>query len=128
MSGFGLEISSEDPTSRFELLDLLGHGSYGSVHKALDRTDGSMVAVKTIAVEEDISDLIKEIRILKECKSDEIVAYKGAYQKNEELWVRIFLNDFGNVDCNGVLWCWICFRFNDDLSNVDFGRFDFDYL
>ena len=40
-----------------------------------------------MTVEEDISDLVKEIRILRECKTSEIVSYKGAYQKDKNLWV-----------------------------------------
>ena len=44
-----LEINDGDPSLRFTLLEVLGQGSYGSVHKALDHTDGQMVAVKVIA-------------------------------------------------------------------------------
>ena len=57
------------------------------MQKAIDKTDQSVVAIKIIAIEADISDLIKEIDILQQCKCDEIVAYKGAYEKDGELWI-----------------------------------------
>jgi hypothetical protein len=57
------------------------------VQKGIDKTDQSVVAIKIIPVENDISELMKEIDILQECQCAEIVAYKGAYQKDEDLWV-----------------------------------------
>jgi len=41
-----------------------------------------------LAVEsEDTSELKKEIAILKNCKSDHVVAYKGSYEKEGEMWI-----------------------------------------
>ena len=57
------------------------------MQKGIDKTDQSVVAIKIIPVENDISELMKEIDILQECQCAEIVAYKGAYQKDEDLWV-----------------------------------------
>ena len=57
------------------------------MQKAIDKTDQSVVAIKIIAIEADISDLIKEIDILQQCKCDEIVSYRGAYEKDGELWI-----------------------------------------
>jgi hypothetical protein len=37
---------------------------------------------------EDTSDLRKEINFLKGCASDTIVAYKGSYVKDNQIWVR----------------------------------------
>ena len=65
--------------------------SYGVVQKGIDKVDGGVVAIKIIPCEEDISDLMKEISILQECQSDEIVGYKGAYEKDNDLWVRIVM-------------------------------------
>jgi hypothetical protein len=61
------------------------------VQKGIDKVDGGVVAIKIIPCEEDISDLMKEISILQECQSDEIVGYKGAYEKDNDLWVRIVM-------------------------------------
>ena len=64
--------------------------SYGSVFKALDRRDGSVVAIKVLEVEnEDTAELQKEISILKECNSEHIVRYKGSYEKDGNVWIAM---------------------------------------
>lgn len=85
----GLEkTSEEDPTEIFEILAKLGEGSYGSVYKALDKRDGKIVAIKVLEVEnEDNENMRREINILKECYSPFIVAYKGTYQKDNQVWI-----------------------------------------
>lgn len=76
-------VSTSDPSERFEILTKLGEGSYGSVYKALDRTDSKLVAIKVLEVEnEDTAELMKEINILRECSSPHIVQYKGSYSKD----------------------------------------------
>lgn len=84
----GIEVSQQDPTELFEILQKLGEGSYGAVFKALDKRDGKIVAIKVLDVEnDDRMALEKEINILKECKSEYIVAYKGSFEKNGKLWI-----------------------------------------
>ena len=64
--------------------------SYGSVFKALDRRDGSVVAIKVLEVEnEDTAELQKEINILRECDSNSIVRYKGSYEKDGNVWIAM---------------------------------------
>jgi len=80
--------SQQDPTEIFEILQKLGEGSYGSVFKALDHRDGKMVAIKVLEVEnDDTAELQKEINILKECHSDFVVAYKGTFMKDKNIWI-----------------------------------------
>jgi serine/threonine protein kinase len=67
------------------------------VQKAIDKTDQSVVAIKIIAIESDITDLIKEIDILQTCKCDEIVSYRGAYEKDGELWIVMEYCGAGSV-------------------------------
>lgn len=61
--------------------------SYGSVYKAQHKSTERIVAIKVIPVETDLRDLMKEISILKSCKSDYVVRYYGSYYKNNDLWV-----------------------------------------
>ena len=69
-------------------LQRIGEGSYGAVYKALDKRDGSMVAVKALAIDTaDANTLQKEIHILQTCASPHIVNYKGSYVKDNDLWV-----------------------------------------
>ena len=45
------------------------------------------MAIKIIPVETDLQDLMKEISILKSCRSDYIVRYYGSYYKDNDLWI-----------------------------------------
>ena len=76
--------------------------------------------------------MMKEIAILKKCDSDYIVTYYGSYIKDTDLWVscinyyeRLVKNKLNEItgisytDCHGVLWWWICNRF-DELYRGDF--------
>lgn len=45
------------------------------------------MAIKIVPVESDLDDLMKEISILKSCKSEYIVRYYGSYYKDNDLWV-----------------------------------------
>jgi len=84
----GIVISEEDPMLVFDVLALLGQGSYGSVYKALDKRDGSIVAIKIMDVDNDaVTELQKEINILRQCQSPYIVQYKGTFQKDNSIWV-----------------------------------------
>mmetsp|Transcript_10802 Transcript_10802/g.15017 ORF Transcript_10802/g.15017 Transcript_10802/m.15017 type:complete len:489 (+) Transcript_10802:78-1544(+) len=85
-----VKSSNEDPEEIFAINARLGEGSYGAVFKALDKRDGSTVAIKVLQVEnEDAADLQKEINILKECKSQYIVAYHGSYEKDGRIWIAM---------------------------------------
>lgn len=61
-----VKSSDADPEEIFDINAKLGEGSYGAVFKAMDKRDGSTVAIKVLQVEnEDAADLQKEINILK---------------------------------------------------------------
>jgi len=93
-----IETSSDEQTERFEILAKLGEGSYGSVCKALDKVDGMIVAIKVLEVEnDDIAELQKEINILKDCHSSFIVAYKGAFEKDNNIWIVMEYCGAGSV-------------------------------
>jgi hypothetical protein len=47
LTGTGF-VSSDDPCQRFELLDEVGRGGYGVVHRARDRTTEQIVALKRV--------------------------------------------------------------------------------
>eukprot|EP00954_Amorphochlora_amoebiformis_P025944 1376223-Amorphochlora_amoeboformis.AAC.1 len=89
-----VKSSDADPEEIFEINAKLGEGSYGAVFKALDKRDGTTVAIKVLQVEnEDAADLQKEINILKvtrnECRSKYIVAYKGSFEKDGRIWIAM---------------------------------------
>lgn len=48
-------MASQQPQERFELLEQLGKGSYGSVFKARDRQNSQVYAIKVMAFVEEVS-------------------------------------------------------------------------
>jgi len=77
----------KNPDDLFEILTQLGEGSYGSVWKAMDKRDRTIVAIKIITVENETSALRREVDILRKCNSPYIVKYSGAYRKDSEIWI-----------------------------------------
>ena len=55
---------------------------------ALATSSGRTFAVKVIAVGDDFGDIIKEIKVMRQCHSPYIVKYYGKVFHEEELWVR----------------------------------------
>lgn len=81
-------INFSDPTDFFSMISKIGEGSYGAVFKALDHRDRRHVAIKVLQFQgRDSAKLRKEIKILKQCHSDFIVGYKGAFQKGANVWI-----------------------------------------
>ena len=111
-----------DPEKVFEILYRMGEGfglgagltvsSYGSVWKARHKKSNRTVAIKIIPAESDLNDLMKEITILKECKSDFIIRYYGSYYKDGDLWVCSPCCVVTRVDRDGVWRLWITSRFD----------------
>src|SRR4051812_45559932 len=42
------EVSMQSSLERYDVLELLGHGGMGSVHRVIDRTDGRCLALKRL--------------------------------------------------------------------------------
>ncbi|EFN54067.1 hypothetical protein CHLNCDRAFT_136164 [Chlorella variabilis] len=69
------------PASRYELGELIGKGSFGTVHRGYDTVAQMEVAIKLIDledIEEDIAEIQREISMLKQCQSPNITAYYGS--------------------------------------------------
>jgi len=73
----------------YDLLEELGEGTFGKVVKGVDKKDKSVVAVKLIPTEsdQDMSQIMNEIKILKNCKHDNVVAYRGTFQRQNKIWI-----------------------------------------
>ncbi|KAI4314070.1 hypothetical protein L6164_027012 [Bauhinia variegata] len=83
-------VTREDPTTKYELLNELGKGSYGSVYKARDLRTSEMVAIKVISLtegEEGYEEIRGEIEMLQQCNHPNVVRYLGSYQGEEYLWI-----------------------------------------
>ncbi|CAL5399285.1 unnamed protein product [Camellia sinensis] len=83
-------VIKEDPTTKYELLNELGKGSYGSVYKARDIRTSELVAIKVISLcegEEGYEEIRGEIEMLQQCSHPNVVRYLGSYQGEEYLWI-----------------------------------------
>lgn len=69
----------DDPTLKFELLQQLGQGSYGTVYRAVHYETNEIYAVKIIPLakseEESFAQIQREIGTLQNCRHRNIVQY-----------------------------------------------------
>ncbi|KAG5532731.1 hypothetical protein RHGRI_027139 [Rhododendron griersonianum] len=83
-------VTREDPSTKYELLNELGKGSYGAVYKARDIKTSELVAIKVISLsegEEGYEEIRGEIEMLQQCSHPNVVRYLGSYQGEEYLWI-----------------------------------------
>ncbi|KAK9835174.1 hypothetical protein WJX81_003390 [Elliptochloris bilobata] len=83
----------------FELLHILGRGSYGSVYKARVRATGAAVAVKVIpaGAPEEVAAIQREIEMLKQCNHPNVVRYLGSWAAAGSLWIAMEYCGGGSV-------------------------------
>uniref|UniRef100_A0A0N5AE19 Serine/threonine-protein kinase cst-1 n=1 Tax=Syphacia muris TaxID=451379 RepID=A0A0N5AE19_9BILA len=88
---------NKPPEEVFDIVGKLGEGSYGSVHKAIHKESGHILAVKKVPVDTDLQEIIKEISIMQQCDSKYVVKYYGSYFKNSDLWIVMEYCGAGSV-------------------------------
>jgi len=81
------------PEEVFDLVEEIGKGSYGTVHRAILKENNLEVAIKKVQVADELHEIIKEIAIMQQCESPFVVRYYGSYFANQSL-----------CDCYGILW------------------------
>mmetsp|Transcript_20182 Transcript_20182/g.34037 ORF Transcript_20182/g.34037 Transcript_20182/m.34037 type:complete len:688 (-) Transcript_20182:3070-5133(-) len=80
-------LSTKDPHDTYELVELLGEGSYGAVYKAVNRHDQSETAIKILPAEEDTTKLEIEIKFLIEMSSEYVVSFIEGFNFESEIWI-----------------------------------------
>lgn len=85
------------PDDVFQIVSKLGEGSYGSVHKAIHKSSGKVLAVKKVPLDTDLQEIIKEITIMQQCDSSYVVKYYGSYFENSDLWIVMEYCGAGSV-------------------------------
>uniref|UniRef100_A0A673IU66 non-specific serine/threonine protein kinase n=1 Tax=Sinocyclocheilus rhinocerous TaxID=307959 RepID=A0A673IU66_9TELE len=82
-------VSFLDPLDDYEIIHLIGSGTYGEVFKARNIRSSEMAAIKIVKLDpgDDITSIQQEITMMKECKHKNIVAYYGTYHRNNKLWI-----------------------------------------
>eukprot|EP00002_Diphylleia_rotans_P021601 TRINITY_DN4202_c0_g1_i2.p1 TRINITY_DN4202_c0_g1~~TRINITY_DN4202_c0_g1_i2.p1 ORF type:complete len:548 (-),score=110.14 TRINITY_DN4202_c0_g1_i2:6-1649(-) len=97
---FDYQWTLQNPKETFDMLDLLGTGTFGTVYKACHHDTGFTLAVKVINIkgEEGLEDVQKEINILKRLSHPNIVSYYGCCNvSKQELWILMEYCNVGSV-------------------------------
>jgi len=78
-----------DPHEQFKLVEKIGKGNYGSVHKAVSLGTNEVCAVKIVPIEaeEDYGQIANEVEIMAACAHENITRLIGAYVTGNSLWV-----------------------------------------
>jgi serine/threonine protein kinase len=92
-----LDLKPNSPTSStsindYDLLKMIGSGSYGTVYLARDKRDGQVYAIKKMIKSEiirlkQVEHVLSEKQILSNIRNPFIVKYMESFQDNENLYV-----------------------------------------
>ncbi|RMC01073.1 hypothetical protein DUI87_22337 [Hirundo rustica rustica] len=85
--------------SKYTLLEELGRGGFGAVYRALDASTGQEVAIKKMALREEMSEELaaNEILVMRDNRNPNIVTYLDSYLVNEEVWLAMEFMDGGTL-------------------------------
>ncbi|XP_064615647.1 misshapen-like kinase 1 isoform X2 [Liolophura sinensis] len=97
--------SLRDPAGIFDLIEVVGNGTYGQVYKGRHTKTGQLAAIKVMSVTEDEEEEIKlEINVLKKYSHHRNIAtYYGAFikksppGKDDQLWLVMEFCGAGSV-------------------------------
>nr|XP_022336329.1 serine/threonine-protein kinase mig-15-like isoform X2 [Crassostrea virginica] len=101
-----IDLSSlRDPAGIFDLIEVVGNGTYGQVYKGRHTKTGQLAAIKVMNVTEDEEEEIKlEINVLKKFSNHRNIAtYYGAFikksppGKDDQLWLVMEFCGAGSV-------------------------------
>uniref|UniRef100_A0A452SR41 non-specific serine/threonine protein kinase n=1 Tax=Ursus americanus TaxID=9643 RepID=A0A452SR41_URSAM len=100
-----IDLSSLDPAGIFELVEVVGNGTYGQVYKGRHVKTGQLAAIKVMDVTEDEEEEIKlEINMLKKYSHHRNIAtYYGAFIKksppghDDQLWLVMEFCGAGSI-------------------------------
>eukprot|EP00834_Sanchytrium_tribonematis_P004141 NODE_188_length_13518_cov_0.721142.p1 type:complete len:631 gc:universal NODE_188_length_13518_cov_0.721142:12240-10348(-) len=103
---FNKLTTKDDPEKHYELLQMIGSGSYGEVAKARRKADGVIAAVKLVKLEpgEELDEVLNEVNFLRDCQHPNIVAYfgcfmkKGAVKGQKIVWICMEFCGGGSVE------------------------------
>jgi serine/threonine kinase 3 len=88
--------SLRNPSLLYDLLQLLGEGSYGRVFKALHKESNAEVAIKIIPCDNQ-SDVTAELEFLRKLSCPYIVSFVDGFLFDDELWIAMEFCSAGSL-------------------------------
>ncbi|EDV21721.1 uncharacterized protein TRIADDRAFT_30095 [Trichoplax adhaerens] len=90
----GEYFSHENPNKKFNILREIGHGSFGAVYFARNKSNSQAMAIKKMSFngknsEEKWQEIIKEISFLRSCSHKNIIEYYGCYLVDDYVWLSM---------------------------------------
>lgn len=79
-----------DPSLKYSVGEVLGEGSYGTVYRGISLSSKVEFAVKILPFEADggnLSNISKEIAMLKNLRSPFVVSFHESYIYDNEMWI-----------------------------------------
>ncbi|XP_031953093.1 serine/threonine-protein kinase PAK 3-like [Corvus moneduloides] len=92
-------VSLGEPRRKYSAFEELGRGGFGAVYKALDASTGQQVAIKKMALQEEMSAelAVNEIVVMRDSRNPNIVTYLDSYLVDGELWLAMEFMDGGTL-------------------------------
>ena len=86
----------------YQRLETVGKGSYGSVHKGIQRATGNVVALKIIDLDaddgDDVGSIQREVALLTQLRDGpNITKYFGCYLDGPRVWIVMEFAQGGSV-------------------------------
>ncbi|OHS97489.1 Serine/threonine-protein kinase 4 [Tritrichomonas foetus] len=81
----------------YDLIEVIGKGSYGTVYKAKVKKTAELVAVKVIDLEQDWLPLLAEVNMVIDLRHETIVNYYAWFFENRRLWLVMEFCDGGSL-------------------------------
>jgi serine/threonine protein kinase len=89
-----------DPRDRYQLVQKIGEGGYGSVFKAYDVVTSTTVAVKLIDLEDvgdELDDVHQEIAVMSDVNCPQLIKYYASYIIGMNLWIIMEFLEAGSL-------------------------------
>lgn len=102
-----INITRDDPEKHYQLVEIIGTGSYGEVFKGRSLSTGELMAVKIIKLEagEELDEVLNEVNFLQSCSHRNIVSYGGCFMAKrgqikgeKQIWIVMEYCGGGSVE------------------------------